>query len=307
MKSTKKSDYAIILIFSLAITWQSALAQSIPTSFESELRQRAPEDYQSTPLTITSLGDKIYLLAGDGGNVVAISDGSTVLLVDSGIGCRTSELYHAVYKATQRPITTLINTDWHSDHAGGNAFFSAFGVTIVAHVNTKERLVSQRGRGIPDVVFDDNMTLNIGDEELHLYHYGPGHTDGDTVIFLEKANIAILGDAVSAHGYPWIDLDSGGSLAGIITTLDHVLAAGNEETRIIPGHGPILYRSDLEAYRDMLVMVQARIQSLISSGESIGRVITAAPTSEFDSQWSHGHVSAEVFTISAYKSITTVR
>ncbi|HVO62558.1 MAG TPA: MBL fold metallo-hydrolase [Terriglobales bacterium] len=263
--------------------------------------------------------------------MIAVADDNSVLLINSGMADRVTELAHTVYEAVQRPVTTLVNTDWHFDHTGGNQYFSSFGVTIIAQANTKKRIAAEHKsvrktyaannpssfnvvaspwaaavenpaseryalRGIPTVAFDESMTINLDNEELIFCHYGAGHTDGDTVVFFQTSNLVLLGDIFPGHEYPWIDVRSGGSLAGVIQTVDRVLSASNEQTRIIPGQGPVLHKAELQDYRNMLVNIQARIQELLESGASADQIIAAAPTSDFDSEWGGGDVSGQVFT-----------
>ena len=299
---------------------------------------RMPAELQRTPLITTPLGDNIYLMSGDGTNIVAISDGNSVLLIDSGTADRVTELAQAVYQIAQRPVTTVVNTDWHADHAGGNPYFSSFAVTIIAQANTRNRIAAQYKaalktyvannqssfkvavspwsaaveneasaryavRGIPTVAFNDSMTMDVGAEELRFVSYGAAHTDGDTVVLFDKANIVVLGDIFPGNGYPWIDLASGGSLAGLIETLDLVLNMSNEETRIVPAYGPVLHRRELQTYREMLATVQGRIKALLESGATPDQVLAAAPTSDFDAEWGGGIVSGEMFTSSVVQSI----
>jgi cyclase len=260
---------------------------------ETAKTQRLLTESEKTPLVTTSLGDNIYMFSGDGANVLAISDGRSVLLIDSGTADRVSELAHAVYQIVHRPVTTVVNTDWHSDHTGGNPYFSSFGVTIIAQANTRNRIaveckappktyvpnnqssfevvvspwsaavvdeasITYAVRGIPSVAFSDSMIISLDTEELHFVHYGAAHTDGDTVVLLEKANIAVVGDIFPGTGSLRIDISSGGSLAGLIQAVDRVLSMSNEQTRIVPAHGAVVHKAELQEYREVLATIQAK-------------------------------------------------
>jgi len=290
------------------------------------------------PLVTTSLGNNIHLLSGDGANVVAISDDRSVLLIDSGTADRVTELAQHIYQLAQRPVTTVVNTDCHPDHAGGNAYFSSFGVTIIAQTSTRERIAAQYRaalksyaannhssfkvavspwsaaveseasqkyavRGIPTVAFNDSLTIDIDTEELHFFHFGVAHTDGDTVVLFEKANIIVLGEIFPGNRYPWIDFASAGSLPGLIETLDRVLRISDEKTRIVPAQGAVVHKAELQRYRDMLTTIQHRIKALLESGATASDVLAAAPTSSFDREWGGGLVSGEMFTRLAVESI----
>jgi hypothetical protein len=130
------------------------------------------------------------------------------------------------------------------------------------------------------------MTLHQGSQRLTLANYGSAHTDGDTVIYIAPANVVVVGDIFSNHFYPIIDLASGGSIGGMIRSLDQILAQTDEQTKIVAGHGPVATRADLLDYRDMLVQVRQRIQSLIAAGKTMDEAVAATPTKDFDGKWS---------------------
>src|SRR6202049_4242178 len=227
----------------------------------------------------------------DGVNVTAIvADGST-LLIDSGLDSRVTELSDAIFKTTARPVTRLVNTHWHFDHTGGNTYLGSSGVTIIAQENVKKQLSSVQdvpfvglrdgrypSQALPGVTYASSMTLHQGSQRLTLENYGSAHTDGDTVIYIAPANVAVVGDIFSNHFYPIIDLVSGGSIDGMIHSLDRILAQTDEQTKIVPGHGPVATRADLQDYRDMLVQVRQRIKVLITAGKDMEEAVAAAAT-----------------------------
>ena len=303
------------LVFSLLLTGLSARGMAQAGTGETVV-QRATEQFESSPLKATSLGDGLYLFSGDGGNVTAVVDDASTLLIDSGIDSRIAELGDAIHKTTMRPVTRLVSTHWHFDHIGGNAYFGAEGVTIIAQENVKKRLSSiqdvpfiglQDGhyppQALPTVTYSSSMTLHQGSQHLKLANYGSAHTDGDTVIYIAPSNVVVVGDIFSNHFYPIIDLASGGSMDGIIRALDQVLAHTDGQTKIVPGHGPIATRADLQDYHDMLVQVRQRLQALMAAGKTIDEAVAAAPTKDFDTQWGSGYVSSDVFTRMVYSSL----
>ena len=283
---------------------------------QQDVTQNAIAQFQQKPLQTSSLGDGIYLFSGDGANVVAIADRNSTLLIDSGMESRTGELNTAVFSATHRPITELINTNWHFDHTGGNMFFGTSGASIIAHSHIKTRLSSRQDvryvnlqdgpyptQALPTITFIDHLELDQGSQHLRLVSAESAHTDGDTIAYLEPANIIVLGDIFSQPFYPVIDVNSGGSLQGIIDSIDKVLSATNEQTRLIPGHGPVATRADLQAYRSMLATSQERISTMVKAGKTMDQVVAAAPVKDFDAKWGNGYVTGDVFTKMAYTSI----
>src|SRR6202521_3712607 len=271
--------------------------------------QKATEQFESSPMKTTSLGSGVFILSGDGGNITAIADPGSTLLIDSGMDSRVTALSGALFKATMRPVTRLVKTQWHFDHTGGNVYFDGEGVTIIAQENVKKRLSSVQDvpftgikdghyppQALPTLTYSSSMTLRQGSQQLTLVNYGPAHTDGDTIIYIAPANVAVVGDIFSNHFYPIIDLASAGSIDGMIHSLDQVLAQTDEQTKIVPGHGLVATRADLQDYRDMLVQVRQRIKVLIAAGKTIDETVAAAPTRDFDAAWGSGYVTPEVFT-----------
>jgi cyclase len=311
--SVPSSSIACAALFILT---SALFAQSNNVNNANDVVHKAIAQFEQAPLHGSSLGDGIYLFSGDGGNVVAVADNGSTLLIDSGIASRATELSDAIYKTIHRPVTRLINTHWRFDHTGGNTFFGSSGVMIIAQANVKTRLSSEQDvpfidlhdgpypqEALPSLTFADHLELQQGSQQVRLIHFGAAHTDGDTVIFLEPANIVVLGDVFSQPSYPIIDLPSGGSLQGIIDSVDQVLSATNEQTQFIPGHGSVTTRADLQTYRDMLATMQDRITSLVRSGKTIDEAVAAAPTKDFDAKWGTGYVDGKVFTEMAYASI----
>jgi glyoxylase-like metal-dependent hydrolase (beta-lactamase superfamily II) len=297
---------------------------------------------EKTPLDTMPLGDNIFLISGNSTNVIAVSDDKSVLLIGSGTPDRTTELARAVYQIAQRPVTTLINMDHHPHQAGGNPYFSSFGVQIIAQENTRKHIAEEYRaalkqyvannhssfkvavspwsaavedeasaryglRGIPNIAFNDTMTFNLHTEEVRLCYYGAAHTDGDSVVYLADANIVVLGDIFPGDGYPWIDVLSGGSLAGLIGTVAHVLNTITDETRIVPARGAVLHKPELQKYRDMLMTVEERVKALVDSGASAAEVVAAGPTRDLDAEWGGGLVSGEEFTSSVVNLIAPTR
>jgi cyclase len=309
--------FAVQLIVLLTMTGTSLYLSGQVKTTDETVVQKATEQFESTPLNTVSLGKQVFMLSGDGGNVVAVVDDGSTLLIDSGIASRTDELDDAIFKATARPVTRLVNTHWHFDHTGGNAFFGASGVIIIAQENVKNRLSSPQNapliglhngpypmQGLPTVTYASSMRLQQGSEELTLTNYGPAHTDGDTVVYVTPANIAVVGDIFSNPFYPIIDLWSGGSIDGIIQTVEQILAHIDAQTKIVPGHGPVATRADLENYHDMLVHVRERVQALITAGKTMNATVNAAPTKEFDAKWGSGYLPPDVFAEMVFTSLS---
>jgi cyclase len=318
-RGLQKISLASASIQLFALVWlitAVALPAGAQTGVGQTVIQKATEQFDNSPLKTISLGNGLFLFSGDGGNVVAVVDDGSTLLIDSGMETRAAELNDAVFKATMRPVTRLVNTHWHFDHTGGNVFLGSSGVTIIAQENVKKQLSSVQDvpfvglrdghypeQALPTVTYPSTMALRQGTQRLTLANYGSAHTDGDTIIYIAPANVAVLGDIFSNHVYPIIDLTSGGSINGLILSVDRILAQTSEQTKIIPGHGPVAVRADLQAYRDMLAQVRQRIQQLVAAGKTMDEAVAAAPTKDFDAKWGSGYVTPDVFTKIVFSSL----
>jgi len=308
---------SIQLIALVLVTTGAAIPVTGQVATGETVIQKATEQFESTPLKTISLDNGITVFTGDGGNVTAIVDDGSTLLIDSGLDSRVGELVDASFKATARPVTRLVNTHWHFDHTGGNVYLGSESVTIIAQENVSHRLSSSQNvpfiglrdgrypaQALPTKTYSSSMSLRQGGQQLTLVNYGPAHTDGDTIIYIAPSNIAVVGDIFSNPFYPIIDLASDGSIDGLISSLNEILAHTDEQTKIVPGHGPVATRSDLENYRDMLVQVRQRIKALVGAGRTMDEAVAAAPTRDFDAQWGRGYVSPDVFVRMVFTSLT---
>ena len=204
----------------------------------------------------------------------------------------------AVAKISDLPISYVLNTHWHFDHAGSNDYFGNKGATIIAHDNVRTMLASGANirvverveppapaEALPVITFNDSLSMHMNGEEVHMLHITPGHTDGDGIVWFKGSNIIHMGDAFLVDRYPLIDVDSGGNVDGMITTAETVLTFINDETKLIPGHGPVGTKADLAAYRDMLVTLRDRIAGMKGRGMSLEEVLAEDVTMELDQRW----------------------
>lgn len=316
-KKLPASAPVLSLIFLIVISGAASRAKGQAGTSQTVI-QKATEQFENSPLKITSVGQSVYMFSGDGGNVTAIVDDASTILIDSGMASRISELDEAISRTTMRPVTRLVNTHWHFDHTGGNTYLGSSGVIIFAQENVKRQLASVQEvsfiglrdghyppQAIPRETYSSSLKLRQGSQRLTLENYGSAHTDGDSVIYIAPANVAVVGDIFSNHVYPIIDLVSGGSIDGMIRSVDRILAQTDEQTKIVPGHGPVAARADLQDYRDMLAQVRERIKNLVGAGKTITEAVAAAPTKDFDAKWGSGYVTADVFTKMVFSSLSS--
>lgn len=246
----------------------------------------------------TRLADHVYMLVGAGGNIGVSVGRDGVLLIDTQYAPLTDKIVAAVRELSDQPVRFIINTHWHFDHVGGNENFAKRGAVIVAHENLRQRMVTGSllkpfGRQVPPappaalpvVTYRNAMTFHWNGDDVQLVHVAPAHTDGDTFIYFRQANVLHAGDVYFNGMYPYIDVVAGGSIDGLIAGVDQILRLVNDDTKIIPGHGPLSGVKELRAYRDMLKTVSDRVGTQVRAGKSRDEVIASKPTRDLDAQW----------------------
>jgi cyclase len=254
------------------------------------------------PIKATKLSEGLAVLMGDGGNVaVVISDGG-LMMVDGGYAERSADLLQAVStQVDSHPFRMVFNTHWHLDHVGCNETLGKTGAKIVAHANSKKWLSQKvtiealsrvieplKPEGLPTQTFTKGGKLTFGKEKIEYGVVPPAHTDGDAYLFFPGPNVLHTGDLLFNGTYPFIDYSTGGWIGGMASACDTLLKVGDSQTRIIPGHGPMGTKTDLQASRDMLTAVHDRFEAMRKQGKTAKDVAAAAPTKDFDDRFSKG-------------------
>ena len=278
---------------------------------------QAGSKHDSVAIKTIPLNDGIYMLMGAGGNIgVSIGDDGT-FIIDNQYAEMSGKITAAIKNLSGTPAKFMANTHWHGDHTGGNEHFGKQGVVIVAHENVRRSLSESKfmplankhkqaspKSALPVLTFQNEMSLHLNGDDIRLLHVANAHTDGDAIIYFTKANVIHAGDTFFNGLYPYIDVASNGSLAGMIAASNTILQLANDKTKIIPGHGPLANKKDLVVFRDMLIAVQKKIAALIRAGKSEAEVIAAKPTAEFDNQWGKGFLPANVWVKIIYGDMT---
>jgi glyoxylase-like metal-dependent hydrolase (beta-lactamase superfamily II) len=268
------------------------------------------QDFSKVEIQTVKLNDNTYLLTGAGGNIGLSVGEDAVFLIDDQFAPLAPKIKAAVAKLTTKPVQFLLNTHFHFDHTGGNEAFGGSGALIVAHDNvhkrmSTEQLISLAGTtnkqpaspkaALPVVTVAEGLSLHINGEDIRAFHVPRAHTDGDLVVHFRKGDIVHMGDTFFNGMYPFIDSGSGGTSDGIVAAADRVLALATDKTRIIPGHGPLASKADLQAYRDMVATVTQRIRDLRKGGQSDAQIRAAKPSADFDGKFGNGFIKPEGF------------
>jgi len=261
----------------------------------------AAQNFDTVQVRTTSLGKGVYMLTGAGGNMGLSVGDDAVFLIDDEYAPLTPKIRAAIAALTPKPVRFVLNTHWHFDHTGGNKDHGEAGALIVAHDNVRKRLSTTQfleafnqsypplpKAGLPVVTFNDTVTFWLNGDTITAFHVAPAHTDGDAIVYFRGANIVHMGDVFVSAAFPFLDLDSGGSIHGFITGTERVLRVIDANTKIIPGHGPLADKARLQAYHDMLVVVRDRLQKEIAAGHSVEQVLSSKITADYDASWPSG-------------------
>jgi cyclase len=276
----------------------------------------AQQDFSQVEIQTQKLADTVYMMTGAGGNIGLSVGEDAVFVIDDQFAPLTPKIQAAIAKITDKPVKFVLNTHWHFDHTGGNENLGKGGALIVAHENVRKRLsvegfIEFLGMktqpeprvALPVITFTRDLTFHINGDEVFAHHVARAHTDGDAVVQFRKSNVIHMGDTFFNKLYPFIDTSSGGSVAGVLAAVDLVLRLADDDTKIIPGHGPLGTKADLEAYREMLVAVSARVRQLIRQGRTLEQVVAAKPTAKYDEVWGKGFLPPEKFVAMLYGNL----
>jgi cyclase len=225
------------------------------------------QDFSKVQMKVSKVAGNVYLLEGAGGNIGASVGEDGIVIVDDQYAPLADRIQAALKAITDKPVRFIINTHYHPDHTGGNEYFQKQ-APIIAQDNVRKRLESGGvgGNGgsihmdlkpaaagaLPILTFDHDVTIHLNGEDIRALYFPAGHTDGDSIIFFPHANVVHMGDDFVTYGFPFIDLDAGGSIDGIIDGVEKVMAAVPPDVKIIPGHGAVSNLDDLKAYAAML-------------------------------------------------------
>ncbi len=265
----------------------------------------AQRDFGNVQIKAAPVAGNIQMLEGSGGNIAVSTGPDGVLMVDDQFAPLAEKIAAAIEKLDQGPIKFVLNTHWHGDHTGGNAHFGRK-ASIVAHANVRKRLADKSDtpkEALPVVTFGDSASVHFNGEEIRLIHLGPGHTDGDSIVHFTKSGVFHMGDLFFNGRFPFVDLGSGGDVAGLLKITEAALEKIPADAKIIPGHGALATRSDLEKYRDMLVETTGLVKKAIAEGKSVADV-KAAGLPEKWKEWGTGFINTSRWLEVSYNSLS---
>lgn len=286
----------IVSISLLALLSANAIAQDAATAYTSE-----------------EVAPGIYLVVGadgfGGGNIGLLAGEDHVAMIDNGLVPTAEILLRYVEEVTGRPVDFIVNTHVHGDHAGGNAYFASHDAVIFAHENIRKRLLADSEPaggpgGLPVVTFEDGVTFHLNGIEARVHHLPNAHTDGDAFVVFPEANVIQTGDVFFNGLFPFIDLDNGGSVDGFIAAQRRIIELADDETRIVPGHGDLARRSDLENDLGVLIDARSKVKALVDAGKNEDEILAENPLAEYHDTYNWGFITTERMTRTLYRDLT---
>jgi cyclase len=268
----------------------------------------AQSDFSKVEIKTTQVAEGVYMLAGAGGNIGLSVGEDGAFLIDDQFAPLNEKILAAIAAVTDKPVEFVLNTHYHGDHTGGNEPLGKSGAHIVAHDNVRARLEKAKAgtpaAALPVITFSDTTTFHWNGQEIYVFHPKNAHTDGDAIVYFRHRGVVHMGDAMFSGRYPYIDIDAGGSLEGYIASLQSVAAMVDDDVTIIPGHGPLSSKADIERSIAMLKGVRTRVQALIDQGLDEEAAVAADPLADLNEEWAWQFITGEKMVRTAYKSLT---
>ncbi len=270
-------------------------------------------------IKVQKVAGSVYMLTGSGGNIGVSVGPDGIVVVDTQFAPLAPKIQAALKGISDKPVRFILNTHWHADHTGGNAEFSKLGTVVVAHDNVRIRLENggetrfgkvppQPAAMLPVISFNDQLVVYLNDEEIRAIHFPRSHTDGDIAIGFKPSGVLHMGDLFFNGIFPYIDAGNGGSVKGLIASIERVLSLDSgqwpAEPRIIPGHGPLATRADLVAYLEMLRGTSAAVEAAIRKGRTLEQMKQEKVLAAWDEKWGKGFLNTDIFTEILYGSLT---
>lgn len=276
------------------------------------------EDFGKVQMKVTKVAGSVYMLQGAGGNIGVSVGEDGIVIVDDEYAPLADKIQAVLKGITDKPVRFVINTHYHGDHTGGNAYFQKQ-APIIAQDNVRKRLESGGAAGngssihveakpqphdaLPIVTFDHDVTVHLNGEDIRALYFPAGHTDGDSIIFFPQSNVVHMGDDFVTYGFPFIDVASGGSIDGMINAVAQVIEKVPADVKIIPGHGPLSSLDDMRAYLTMLQQTRDAVEQALKQGKTIEEMKQAKVLDPWK-KYAGDFITEDAFLETLYNSLT---
>jgi len=288
--------------------------------FLTPLASAQDQDFSKVEIKAEKAAGNVWMLTGEGGNIGVLAGEDGIVLIDDQFAPLTEKILAALKKIGPGDVRFVINTHCHGDHVGGNENMGKMGAVIVAHENVRKRMSKEQfikifkktippypKKALPIVTFSQDVNLHLNGDDIHVFHVAPAHTDTDSVIFFKDSNVVHMGDNFFNGLYPFIDVEGGGSVQGMIEAGRRVLAMIDGKTKVIAGHGPLGDKKALEDFVAMLSDCRGAVEHLVKQGKSLAEVQAAKPTTDYDAKWGKGFFRPEKFVEFLYMDLSKKR
>jgi glyoxylase-like metal-dependent hydrolase (beta-lactamase superfamily II) len=276
-------------------------------------------DFSKVQIKTNKVTDNFYTLDGNGGTIGVLTGPDGVFMVDTQFAPLSEKIAAAIKAISDKPIKYVVNTHVHGDHTGGDENFGKMGAAIIAREQLRRRLMypnplangqpapAMPAAGLPSILYNGELVMQMDGETIHMIAIPAAHTDGDTIVWFENANVIMTGDFYRSIQYPNIDRANGGSLNGMINGLGRVVGLAGPNTKIIPGHGPNVTREAVMEHRDILIATRDKVKALIAQGKSEDEAVAAAPTADTDSKIKEIGMTRDRFVRQVYQELKANR
>ena len=263
----------------------------------------AQDAFATAKITAQHVSESVHMLSGMGGNIGVSAGSDGLLVIDDQYAPMAEKIAAALGTLDKSKIKYLINTHYHGDHTGSNAYFKDMqDSTIFAHENVRKRLAEDAElspSALPVVTYEEGLTFHFNGETIQVMHLPAGHTDSDSVIWFSEANVLHAGDLFFEGRFPYIDLDGGGTVSGYIKNVQNLLTMLNSDSQIIPGHGKLATKADYKLALDMMITTAAFIKTKKNQGVSLDDLITAGLDAKWK-DWSWEFITEEKWITTLY-------
>lgn len=285
----------------------------------SALAAAQDEDFSKVAIKVTKVAGTVYMLEGAGGNIGASVGEDGIVVVDDQFAPLAPKIQAALKGITDKPVRFILNTHYHFDHTGGNAEFSKLG-TLVAQENVRKRLAEgttikqfkmttppMAKEGLPIVTFEHDVSIHLNGENVRAIHFPHGHTDGDSVIFFPQSNVVHMGDDFVTYGFPFVDIENGGSVSGMVAGVEKVLSMTKPDTRFIPGHGPLSTADDVRKFVAMIQETRAAVAAAVKKHKTPEQMKKEKVLAKWEPDYGKGFIKADDWIDTLYDDVTKAR
>jgi len=272
-------------------------------------------DFSKVEIKTTKLANNFYTLDGQGGTIGVLTGPDGIFMVDTQFAPLSGKISAAIKQISNQPIRFIVNTHVHPDHTGGNENFQKMGAVLISRNELRDRLAhpvpAANGApgtpapeaALPLITYEGQLTFHMDGEDVRLIPIPRAHTDGDTLVYFPKSDVIMTGDFYRSIQYPNMDRANGGSLNGLLDGLGRLIGMAGPNTKIVPGHGPVVSRADVIAHRDMVLAIRDKVSQLVSQGKTQDEVLAAHPTADYDAKVPNSKETTERFVTQLYAEL----